>query len=169
MMALFRRLGVLLALWHVQGPASAARTWYIIDSAYVATGFDRHRWQSAQGDTSVRDVLRHLGDRQVSVVRPARQSWLFAEVTGQPHVGVGLAALLSLDISEHDGQLVVVTLTPGTPLAPLDSTASLLLTVGRIETLRGQPILAVGLRPDVMANDASARSVALRLLSTRRD
>jgi carboxyl-terminal processing protease len=115
MIALLRWIALFIAMGHGPGDSLAVRAWQIIDSTYVTTGFDRQRWQLARADTSVRDVLRHLGDRQVSVVRPTTQPWLFAEVTGQAHVGVGLAALLSLDISEHDHQLVVVTVMPGTP------------------------------------------------------
>jgi carboxyl-terminal processing protease len=113
----------------INAPSVAGRAWRIVDDAYAAPGFDRQRWALARPRTvfpgadsrgayaSVRALLRRLGDPEVGLVEPTERKWMLAQFTAQPHVGIGLAALLSIDINDRDGHLVIVTPTPGTPAA----------------------------------------------------
>ncbi|MBD2102502.1 S41 family peptidase [Leptolyngbya sp. FACHB-261] len=106
------------------------RAWQIIDENYVDPNFSGLNWQqireaiqshrytsSEDAYAAIRAILGQLNDPATRLLTPQQFAGFEREVTGQPHIGVGLPELLSLDIDEQTRKLTVVTPAPNTPAA----------------------------------------------------
>jgi carboxyl-terminal processing protease len=145
--------------------------WRAVDSTYYDPSFGGLDWpavrdsflardyaSAAEAYAGIREMLGRLGDPATRFLTPQQASALLAEFSGAPHEGVGLLEVLSLDVDEGSGAIVVVTPVPGWPAAraglrPGDVLLSVdgasAETLGLAETmsrLRGRPGTSVDLR-----------------------
>ena len=110
--------------------ALVEQAWQIIDTSYALPSFNEQDWQNAraefvagnyatavQAHTAILRMLARLHNPSVRLLTGAQFAAFLQEVSGQPHVGVGLMELLSLDLDERTGQLTIVTPVPDTPAA----------------------------------------------------
>ena len=106
------------------------QAWQIVNKNYADLTFNGIDWQQVREEiqsryyTSTEDayaaiqaMLSQLNNPATRLLTPQQFAGFEQEVTGQPHIGVGLPELLSLDIDERTRQLTVVTPAPKTSAA----------------------------------------------------
>lgn len=107
-----------------------AEAWRTIDENYFDRAFGGADWNSL-GDayrkteyastedahSAIRRMLSHLGNPSTRFLTPAQGAAFFAEVGGDLGSGIGLMELLSVDVDETNGGIVVVTPVERTPAA----------------------------------------------------
>lgn len=104
--------------------------WRAVDTTYYDPDFHGVDW-SAVGDSfraraypsredayaGIREMLARLGNPATRFLTPEQSRALVAEFSGEPHEGVGLLEVLSVDTDLETGEIVVVTPVPGGPAA----------------------------------------------------
>jgi carboxyl-terminal processing protease len=101
------------------------QAWQIVEENYVDPTFNGLDWQhireevqsshytsSEEAYAAIRAMLSQLHSPATRLLTPQQFAEFEREVTGQPHIGVGLPELLSLDIDETTRQLTIVTPAP---------------------------------------------------------
>lgn len=107
-----------------------AEAWTAVDTSYYDPGFHGVDWEAVR-DTfmsrsyptreaaheGIRRMLGRLGNPATRFLTREQASALVTEFQGQPHEGVGLLEVLSVDTNVETGEIVVVTPVPGAPAA----------------------------------------------------
>jgi C-terminal processing protease CtpA/Prc len=102
--------------------------WQVIETNYADPTFNGLSWQQVRSEvlsrrnttkeevyTAIRDMLSRLDNPATRFLTPEQFAGFEPEVSAQPHIGVGLPKLLSIDINEQTRQLIIVTPLPNTP------------------------------------------------------
>jgi carboxyl-terminal processing protease len=104
--------------------------WHAIDTTYYDTTFHGLDWSAVRRESlarryptavdayaGIRQMLAGLGDRATRFLTPSQAQALVAEFSGQATEGIGVFEVLSVDVNEQTGAIVVVTPVPGWPAA----------------------------------------------------
>lgn len=107
-----------------------AEAWRAIDEGYFDASFGGADWQRVgeeyrgsefastdEAHAAIRRMLSRLGNPSTRFLTPAQGKAMFAELGGDLGSGVGLMELLSIDVDEADGGIVIVTPVAQTPAA----------------------------------------------------
>ena len=107
-----------------------AEAWRAVHEKYFDQAFGGADWNSVgetyrkteyasmeEAHSAIRRMLSHLGNPSTRFLTPAQGAAFFAEIGGDLGSGVGLMELLSVDIDEINGGIVVVTPVERTPAA----------------------------------------------------
>lgn len=104
--------------------------WEAVDTLFFDPTFGGVDWDAVRADYLARDypdrdsaygairaMLGLLGDRATRFLTPEQASAVVSEFSGAPQEGLGLYEVLSVDVEEETGAIVVVTPVPGGPAA----------------------------------------------------
>lgn len=104
--------------------------WHAIDTTYYDTTFHGLDWSAVRSEflarqyptataayDGIREMLARLGDRATRFLTPNQAQALVAEFSGQATEGIGVFEVLSVDVNEQTGAIVVVTPVQGWPAA----------------------------------------------------
>lgn len=125
-------VGVLFS-WQLQGSSQQKQldlVWQIVNDKYYDTKFNGTNWQQVRDRSVVpknavpqdrivviRSMLKQLKDPAVRLLSPEQVALFKQELSDRPHIGIGLAELLSIDTDRKTSQITVVTPIPGSPAA----------------------------------------------------
>lgn len=139
-MKLFIVILLLLSSLHICNTASfgsqdelnqiVEQAWQAVSENHFGATFNEIKWRklrerlkakkyasTAQAYAEIRSLLSRLDDPSVRFLTPEQTAAFLPEVTGASHIGVGLAEMLSVDVNERTGEIVVVTPIPHSPAA----------------------------------------------------
>jgi carboxyl-terminal processing protease len=100
----------------------------------VKTALDANPNTLTLARVTIRTLVKGAPSVAARFLSPEEFNPFLIEVTGQPHKGVGLMELLSVDEDRTRGGLVVITPVPGSPAARVLRTGDYIVRIGEHET-----------------------------------